>query len=183
MNNKAAATLALIVAAGIFFTYVSPTWSGSIADKRATIASDDQALVAADTYRTKQTQLAAKHNEIDLDNFARLEALLPNSIGNIALIHDLDALATQSGITLSTIDVTTNVVAAKFANASTASTANPIGSGDLTLSAVGTYGAFQTFLRGIEKSQRLLDVKDIVIKGSDTGVYTYHMRVSLYWLR
>lgn len=183
MNNKAAATLALIVAAGIFFTYVSPTWSGPIALKRATIASDDQALTAANTYKDQQNQLAAERNKIDQTDLDRLTALLPNSVGNIALVHDLDALAVRSGIALSTIDVTAGAAAMKFANASTPSTANPVGSGELTLSAVGTYGAFQTFLRSMEKSQRLLDVKDIVIKGSDTGVYTYHMKVSLYWLR
>jgi len=54
---------------------------------------------------------------------------------------------------------------------------------DLSLSAIGTYTALQNFLRGVEKSVRLLDIKDIVVKGSDTGVYTYQMKLRLYWLR
>jgi hypothetical protein len=41
----------------------------------------------------------------------------------------------------------------------------------------------QTFLTGIEKSARLLDVQDILVTGSDTGVYTYQMTMRLYWLR
>lgn len=186
MNNKASGTFALIVAAGIFFTYVSPTWSGSIAAKRAAIASDEQSIIAANTYKDRQNELAAARNEISQADLDKLAAFLPNAIGNIALVHDLDVLATRSGITLSAINVTASSVASdKSANASAApgTMASPIGSSDFTLSAVGTYNALQTFLKGIEGSQRLLDVKDIVIKGSDTGVYTYQMKISLYWLR
>ena len=57
-----------------------------------------------------------------------------------------------------------------------------VGSVDLSLSAVGTYTSFKTFLGSMEKSERLIDVKDIVIRGSDTGVYTYQMRARIYWL-
>ncbi|MBI2025438.1 hypothetical protein HYT04_01465 [Candidatus Kaiserbacteria bacterium] len=63
------------------------------------------------------------------------------------------------------------------------SRANPIGSVDLSLSAIGTYSSLQAFLVGIENSARLIDVRDIVVKGSDTGVYTYQMTLRLYWLR
>ena len=38
-------------------------------------------------------------------------------------------------------------------------------------------------MAGIEKSLRLLDVQDLVVKGSDTGVYTYQMHIRFYWLR
>jgi len=60
---------------------------------------------------------------------------------------------------------------------------NPVGSADMQVSAVGTYAALKTFLGSVEKSQRLLDVQDLSIKGSDTGVYGYDMKLRFYWLR
>ena len=64
-----------------------------------------------------------------------------------------------------------------------AARANPVRSADLSLSAIGTYSALQAFLAGIEKSARLLDVRNIVVNGSDTGVYSYKVTIRLYWLR
>lgn len=182
MNSNVIPTLALIVAAGILFGYVSPTWSGAIADKRTAIDSDNQALVAANTYATQQNELAAARNAIDPADLSRLAAFLPSSVDNVGLILDLNALAARSGLTLSNIDVAASAAAGATITAPTAR-ANPVGSVSLALSAVGTYTALQTFLRGVETSQRLLDIRELVVKGSDTGVYTYQMKINLYWLR
>ena len=183
MNNNIIPALALICAVGISFFYVSPTWSGPIATKKSAIASDDKALAAAITYATQQNELATARNAIDPADLSRLAAFLPSSVDNVGLILNLNALAARSGLALSNIDVITNAVAARSANDGTLAPNNPIGSVNLALSAVGTYTALQTFLRGVETSQRLLDVRELVTKGSDTGVYTYQMKIALYWLR
>ena len=183
MNNNIIPALALIVAAGIFFFYVNPTWSGPIAAMKTAITSDDKALTAAITYATQQNELAAKRNTIDPADLTRLTTFLPSSVDNVGLILDLNALAARSGLTLSNIDVMTTAVAAKSGSDSVSAPTNPVGSVNLALTAVGTYTALQAFLRGIETSQRLLDVRELVVKGSDTGVYTYQMKITLYWLR
>lgn len=182
-NNRLVPTLALLVAFGIFFGYIAPTWSGSIGKARTAIAADDKALAAATTYATQQNELAAARNSINPSDIARLTTLLPNSVDNVGLILDLNALAARSGLALSNIDVLTSASAGSAAANPAAAAANPVGSVDLSLSAVGTYTSLQAFLKGVERSQRLLDVKDIVVKGSDTGSYTYQMKITLYWLR
>ena len=186
MNSRILPTLALIVSVGIFFAYVQPTWSGSIYAAKASIASNDRALAAAKTYTLQQNQLAAARNAIDPTDLAQLARLLPSSVDNVGLILDLNALAARSGLTLSNIDVITNTIApAKSGGVGVALSAatGPTGSAELSLSAVGTYAALQSFLVGVEKSERLLDVKDLLVRGSDTGVYDYRMKLSFYWLR
>ena len=186
MNNRILPTLALLVSVGIFFAYVQPTWSGPLAVTKASIASDDRALAAANTYTMQQNQLAVARNAIDPRDLTRLARFLPGSVDNVGLILDLNALAARSGLTLSNIDVITNAAApakSAAAGAALSSAASPIGSAELSLSAVGTYAALQTFLVGVEKSERLLDVQDLLVRGSDTGVYSYRMKVSFYWLR
>ena len=104
---------------------------------------------------------------------------------NVGLILDLNALAARSGLLLSNIDVMKNDTGSSN-NATGALSAigvSPVSSIDLSLSAVGSYTAFREFLTGVERSARLLDVLDITVKGSETGVYTYKMKLRLYWLR
>ncbi|MFA6414760.1 MAG: hypothetical protein WC217_00655 [Candidatus Paceibacterota bacterium] len=189
MNSRILPSVALLVAIGIFFIYINPTWTGSIAETKAAIALDDQALAAASEYSAQQNTLASARAAIDPSNLTRLEIFLPDSVDNVGLILDLNALAARSGLSLSNIDVVTNdsgsmkSVGTSLPGALPAADQNPIGSVNLSLAAVGTFSSLQAFLSGIERSARLLDVQDIVVKGSETGVYTYQMTLRLYWLR
>lgn len=180
MNDRLLPFLALLVSAGIFFGYVGPTWSGEIAVANAAITNDNNALVAANAYTARQSELSSESNAISQTNLTRLSTFLPDSVNNVGIILDLDALASRSGLLLSNADIATNATN----NTSTAATGgSPVGSVDLSLSASGTYAALQTFLKGVEMSERLLDVRNLTVNGSDTGVYTYQMTIRLYWLR
>lgn len=185
MSDRIGPMFAFIAAAGIFFGYVHPTWTVTIAESKAAIAADDEALEAASAYKAKQNELAAARNAIDPESLERLNVFLPDSVDNVGMILDLNALASRSGIVLSNIDVATEPTSATVPTRSAApvARANPIGSIDLSLSAVGTYSALQTFLMGIERSARILDVRELTVRGSDTGVYTYQMKIRIYWLR
>ncbi len=191
MNNRILPSLALMLAVGIFFGYMKPEWSGPLAGTKAAIKNNEQALAAADEYKAKQNTLASARNAIDPADLARISTFLPDSVDNVGLILDINALAARSGLSLSNIDVAANDAGGAKINtkASTPAGALPVartnlvGSVDLSLSAIGSYTALQSFLAGIERSARLLDVRDIVVKGSDTGVYNYQMTLRLYWLR
>lgn len=173
---------AILFAAGIFFGYVNPLWNGKIASTKAAIAQDDQALAAASEYQKRESELAAERNAIDPDALAKLERFLPDSVNNIGLILDLDALATRTGLALSSINVASARGSAEN-QSSSASPTNPVGSIDLTLNAKGTYAALEEFLKGVEQSERLLDVRELVVEGSSSGVYNYQLTARLYWLR
>lgn len=193
MNSRVLPALALILSVGIFFAYIKPTWSGPVKEIKNAIEKDEQALIAADEYKKKQNVLASARNAIDQDNLNRLSVFLPDSVDNVGLILNINALAARSGLSLANIDVVTENIQGA-GNKSSASSepssgalqvarANPVGSVDMSLSAIGTYSALQAFISGIEKSARILDVRDITVKGSDTGVYNYQMTIRLYWLR
>ncbi|MFA5745119.1 MAG: hypothetical protein WC887_02805 [Candidatus Paceibacterota bacterium] len=186
MNNHILPSIALLFAIGIFFFYVKPTWSGPIAEAKIAIVNDDQALVAAEKYTAQQNQLASERNAIDPANLAKLNVLLPDSVDNVGIIVNLNALAARSGFSLSNIDVTSssaNTQGVSSEGTLPISDTSPTSSVDLSLSAVGTYASFQSFLTGIEKSQRILDVQNITVSGSETGIYKYSMTLRLYWLR
>jgi len=186
MNTRVIPIIALLVAAGIFFFYVSPAWSGSIAMTKTAIAQDNEALAAANQFAAQQSTLASARDDINPASLDRLATFLPDSVDNVGLILDLNALAARSGLSLANIDVTSNSASGARASspqALPAAGSNPVGSIDLSLTAVGTYAALQSFLTGAERSARILDMRDLVVKGSDTGVYNYQMVIRLYWLR
>lgn len=184
MNSRVLPIIALMIAVGIFFVYVSPTWSGPIASVKSAIANDDKALAAADEYNSVQNTLASERKAIDSNNLKRLSIFLPDSVDNVGLTLDINALAARSGLSVASINVSKgdSTVVAPSGTLSAVRT-NPVGSVDMSVSAIGTYAALHSFLTGIEKSARLLDVQSIVVKGSDTGVYNYQMSIRLYWLR
>src|SRR3989344_681493 len=105
MTSRILPILALMIALATFFVYVSPTWSGPISETKAAIASDEKIFTAAEEFAEKQNQLAAARNAIDPANLDRLEVFLPDSVNNVGLILDLNALAARSGLSLANVDI------------------------------------------------------------------------------
>ena len=188
MTSRILPIFAFFIAIAIFFFYVRPAWTGSIATTKAAIANDNQALATASEYTAKQNELASAENAINPADLSSLSTFLPNSVDNVGIILDLNALAARSGLLLTKADVAAGVNGADSQNSSaSAAGAVPdgsqsnIGSISLSISASGTYAAFRSFLAGIEDSQRLLDMKSLSISGSNSGIYTYTMTIQLYW--
>lgn len=184
--------LALIIGAfAIIFGYVQPTNSGSIATIKTEIASLDTALAAARDFKDKEIELTRQRAALPQEDLARLAAFLPDNVDNVQLIVDLNALAARSGVVLSGFNISG---AAQGAAADTPATTDanaslvlketePIESLELSVSATGSYNAFRTFLDGLELSLRQLDITELSVQSSETGVYTYSMTIRLYWLR
>lgn len=197
--------IALIFAIALFFLYVKPTYSGPISETRAQIASYNDALAAAERFQQKEAQLTEQRSQIPADSLMRLSEFLPDGVDNVQLILDLDALAARSGITLSDFSTQASSNGANAANSTPSTTvagsASPIGSSiptlgqaglssntptdslNLTFKATGTYPAFRNFLAGVENSLRQLDMTDLQVTQSETGVYSYSVTVRIYWLR
>jgi len=187
MNNRLFAFLALLLSIFIFFVYAEPIWSSDIAKNKVAIESNTQALAAAQKYTERENKLIAERDAIDPAKRASLETLLPNTADNVQMVLDLNALAAQSGLTLSSIDVAGGASGAATredtGGLDGSEAVNPVSSLDIALSVSGTYSAFQRFLEGVEKSQRLVDVRDLTVTGATTGLYTYQMTLRIYWLR
>lgn len=187
--NRILALIFVLIAIGLFFGYIQPTWSGDIAATKSQIASYDSALLAASRFSTNEAALEQKRNQIPADKIDRLNAFLPDSVDNVQLILDLNALATRSGVTISDFttgdtpnDGSSNSGQTAQGGLTGNASASAIDSLTLSVSAVGSYDAFRAFLSGIEQSLRPLDVEVITISDSETGVYTYDMTLKFYWL-
>ena len=178
--NRILPVVLIVAALALVFGYVRPTYDGSITAKQEKSKSYDAALAAAQSFSQKEAALVAAKNALPADALARLEAYLPDGVNNVALILDLNALAARSGLALSNFDVVSSGAAS---TPSALANVSPVDSVDLSLTATGSYGALQSFLRGAEQSLRLLDLTSLSLADSPTGVYTYQMVFRIYWLR
>lgn len=200
--------LLVVGAVGLFIGYTQPAFSGSVASLKEEIRGFDTALLAAEQFRQKQAQLTQQRAALSQEQLARLEAFLPDSVDNVQLIVDLNSLAARSGVQLSQFDIAESsggtdsassattaqapqavmpgAGAAPLTSANTAlalRSSEPTDSLELSVSATGSYASFRTFLAGVEQSLRPLDVIELSVQDSDTGVYTYDITFRLYWLR
>ncbi len=181
MSRLLPVALALI-AIGLFFGYINPTYSGHVAELRNEIKSYDAALVAAKKFVAEETKLKLQRSSISDEDLARIEAFLPDGVDNVRLILDLNSLASRSGVVLSNFDTSATAVPNEGDKLSLTSQ-GPVESLDLSVSATGNYSSFKSFLKGAELSLRPLDLIDLTIDDSNTGVYSYTMTFRIYWLR
>jgi Tfp pilus assembly protein PilO len=190
--NRLFPIVVIILAVALFFGYVRPTWDGEIANTRAEIDSLNNALDASARFSAKEVALETERNKLPPEQLARLDAFLPDSVDNIQLILDLNALASHSGVTLSNF-TTSNVPNASNASSAGAGDAqntngaftgatSPVDSLTIGINATGTYSAFRSFMTGVEQSLRPLDVTALTVTDSDTGVYMYQITLKFYWL-
>ncbi len=180
--------IGFLIAIGLFFGYIDPTYKNSITALKAEIKNYDNALEAAERFKTKESELLAARGAINPEQLKRLEAFLPDGVDNVQLILNLDALAARSGMRLANYN--TSAPSTPAGNEGTQPngtlilrTEQSVDSIELTMTGTGTYAAFRTFLAGIEGSLRPLDLVALDVKSAKTGVYTYNMTLRLYWLR
>lgn len=184
MTQRILPIVVLLIAIGIFFGYVHPTYTGKVASLRADIHGYDAALVAADAYSKKEAELLQKRNEIPAEGLARLEAFLPDGVDNVQLILDLNSLASRSGLTLADFDIVEHADENnQQGDHVTLVSDDMIDSLDLSVSAVGSYDAFKKFLQGAELSLRPLDVVELNIETADNSLYRYDIKFRIYWLK
>ncbi len=186
MSSRILPLFFLVLAGGIFFAYIQPTFSGSVATLRGEIESLDAALMAARQFKEKEIELTRERNSLSAEQIERLEAFLPDNVDNVQLIVDLNSLAARSGVTLSDF----NIVSGEGTTGTSTDTeiipleaSESTDSLELSVSATGSYAAFRTFLAGVEQSLRPLDIVELTVDDSATGVYTYDVTFRLYWLR
>lgn len=175
--------LFLIIAGGIFFGFINPTYV-EVGALRAEEATYDGALSRSRELQSVRDQLLARYNTFSEDNLTRLQRLVPDTIDNVRLILDLDGIASRYGMHVRNVSLNSGASAASRA------AGGQLGPGDarydyvtLSFTVSGTYDTFRAFLSDLESSLRLVDVSSISFAATQTGVYEYSLGLKTYWLK
>ena len=164
MNQRLVIILELLVAFGLYFWYIQPTYTGNIQVLHTKISSEHTVAKTMTKYSQKETLLEEKKNNISQFDITRLSKMLPATNGTAHFLLNINALALRSGFTLNKFDIK---------NQSDNSQQNTVGKKQklydtfiLGISGKGTYGSFRQFLDGLERSLRLVDVTSLSIKAN-----------------
>lgn len=195
--------IGIVVALGLFFTYVQPTFQDVKAVQNETMQYAE-AVNRASELQQRIAELRSQQSAIALSDLERLEAFLPDRINEVALLIDLDALATNSNLSLSEISVekpeeedSDAAAQALPTDAETDSSFEPVPefgntpnsalSGqyttlDISFTVTGTYNDFREFLSNLEQSLVLMEVVKINFSDTEGDLVPFDLTIRFYSL-
>jgi Tfp pilus assembly protein PilO len=175
------------VSVGAFIKFVQPLYK-DVQGLRSEVTTSGGSLNTAQIIKKERDDLIAKYNgiqKVDLDN---LETLLPDTVNNIRLIIQINALANRNNLsTLRNVDYQTN---------EKKDPATPAGFlpaddklyGEFTISfqTSGQYNSFLNFISDLEQNLRLVDITAVDFSSSDPtrqSSMNYKVTLKTYWLK
>lgn len=172
--------LFVLIAAGIFFGYVDPTYQ-RIKVLQEEASQFDQALTRSKELQQVRDQLLSRYNVIPQNNITRLEKMLPDNVDNVRLILDLDTIAARYGMRIRNTELNTGDTRAARGQVGDSDT--DIQSVVMRFSVSGSYDTIRSFLEDLERSLRLVDITNISFSSGQTGVYDVAVSIRTYWLK
>ena len=187
MNIKLVTYIGLIIAIGLFFGYIKPTYTNSIVVLQNKLVAESTAIYSTKKYVVKETSLEQERNSISTKNIQRLSRMTPSTNNNVQILLDLSSLAVRNSFYITSFDVGHQVSAPQPTGNKSTTLYRSV---NLKVSGTGSYNSFRQFLDGVEHSLRLIDVTNVSIKNSNmTGrvtnkpeSLTYDITMRLYWL-
>jgi len=208
MSKTLTPIVGIIVAVGLFFSYIRPTFE-DIKGVQDEAARYTQAVEKASELQQRINELKQRQSSISLADLERLEALLPGRVDEVAVLIDLDAIASSHNLTLGDVEVGdresdetqeqnaqsqpgTVAVPGQMAGSpddevfsgmeSAEAITSQYATLDISFSVVGTYNDFRMFLRDIERSLVLMEVTKITFTESEGDAVPFAVTVRLYSL-
>lgn len=187
------AILGLCIAGGIFLFFTKPTYDSMQSDQTQVTQYNAALDKAAELQQLKQT-LLSRYNAFAPNDLDRLQKMLPDHVDNIALILDLDNLASHYNLALENVQVSapstqgTGDVGKPTSTISAAS--SKYGSLTLRFSTIGTYDDFVQFLTSLQSSLRVVDLVSLTLSPTSVAgaapsapLYSYDITLRTYWLQ
>ena len=195
MNKNLIALILIIIAIGLYFTFTRSYY----AELQVLEAVNASYLTAINNSRDlikARDQVLAKYNSITDQDKARLDTFLPNNINNVRLVIDINSIAARHGIALQGLASNINsvmttgntdkggsTITARSAAASTPSADLTYTPMVISFSFSASYDNANSFIQDLESSLRLFDVTHLGFSVNDTGIYTYNIQLTTYWLK
>ncbi len=183
MTRLLAPIILTIAALALFFFFTDPAYQG-IKASRIEQEQYDQALTKSQELLKVRDELIARRNTFEPDDVRRVERMLPDNVDNIRLILDIDTIAFRYGLRVADVSVQAPDTSRETRSDLAVGAANdPVGSVDLSFSVSARYTDFQRFLKDLERSVRIVDVKEISFSVGEGDLVEYSVMIKTYWLR
>lgn len=183
-NMKYAPFIFILLSVAIFFVYIQDNQ-----EKLKTLENVEKEYViaqkSANDLRIKRELLVEKYKGIGLRDQDRLKLLLPDSVDNIRLLNDITKLAEGPAFGMALSNISISSASGDDSEQGIIIDNSNTGYGTIRVSFgfIATYEDFKRFLRALELSLRIMDIKNITVRTSEGALNSYTVVFDTYWLR
>lgn len=175
------------VSVTVFSVVISPRYK-EVQKFKNEVANYNSRLTTAEALKSSREELIAKYNSISKADLDNIKVLLPDSVDNIRLIIQLDALATKNGLSsLRSVQYETAKADKPEVQQANAAAQKPYGEFKLSFNTTGPYKNFLAFISDLEQNLRLVDITEVkftqgsLSEGVDNLGYSVNLKT--YWLK
>lgn len=174
----------ILICVGMYFFYISPTLGdiGALSAKKAEFMS---VLQKSKELKNQRDAVLTAYNNISEDGVSRLNKVIPNKFDTVTMASDISGLASRYSLTVS--DIKVNEPSSEVRGAVINTAKNQLYKTIVVNFVVhGSYDSFAKFLKDLESSLHLMDVKSLGIKEAgkkndnsldySVQLYTYSLR-------
>jgi Tfp pilus assembly protein PilO len=180
MKNSTAIIL-ILVSIGLFYTFTDSQYQ-VIKGLRAEAGEYKGILKNAAAIAETRDVLYRQAQSMPQDNIDRLEKLLPDNVDAVRLAYELDTIAGKHKVTIKEIEITSSrndhldYIVYEDSEA-------PYVKATVNFSLISTYENLKGFLADVERSLRLIDVRELSFKVEEGNLYEHKISIETYWLK
>src|SRR5882757_7945527 len=182
--------LTILIIGSIFFfvEFINPAYQNVKYLKNA-VTTSDGSLSTAGRIKKERDNLIAKYHSISKSDLDSLNTLLPDSVNNMRLIIQINALANKNNLSvLKSVDYKVDDHKDKnLATQQVVEEVKPYGEFIISFQTSGQYKNFLNFLSDLESNLRLVDVTSVDFSAGDSqsssSISSYKITLKTYWLK
>lgn len=181
MIRKSLPLIFILVAVGLFYTYIDPLYE-EIKELKVEEAQFDEALVRSREFLKLRDELLTRYSTLPENDLERLKKLLPDNVDNVRLILDIDSIASAHNLHVQNF----TAAGGSRRNVSTigpSSSSPQYESFRLSFSVISNYKTLLSFLADLERSLRIVDVVDFSFNEQKGDLSEYKVTLETYWLQ
>ncbi len=178
MNNSRPLIL-LLISFGLFYTFVSPQYK-EVKSLGVEASEYSSVLDSVANIESIMTDLYGKYQQFPPEEIDRLEKALPNNADVVHLALDLDSMANKYGLSVSSVSV--DPVGSTGTSFIEGGEKPPYSKVLVTFNFTSNYQSFQSFLKELEQSLRVTDIRAVSFQVGETSLYEHAMTVETYWI-
>ncbi|MDO8565363.1 MAG: hypothetical protein Q7R67_01965 [bacterium] len=181
MKNTTAIVL-LVLSVALFYTFTSPQYDKV---KELSATASEYRTVLANISKITETRdaLLDSYDAIPRATIERLSKVLPGNVDTVQLAVDLDAIAARYGISVKNVRIDTVALANNASLPVLPEYSKPYDKTTVSFSFVSNYANFRKFLADLERSLRLMNVKEVSFQSAESGLYEHEVSIETYWLK
>jgi hypothetical protein len=188
------------IGVAVILLFTNPLYQ-SIGELKSKQTIYNDALGNSKALENERDKLTAKYSTINPANIVKIKKLLPDSVDNIRLILEIEALAAPYGMAVR--DVKYSVAPKDTTEESSSggvisggsdrgqSKNQNYGSWDLEFSVTSSYNNFLNFTKDLENNLRVVDIVSIDFtsasnmgnSASSSEIYRFSYKIKTYWLK